>query len=212
MKNREVRSWWPCLAAVLVWSSAWLVWSAAARAEDWPQFRGTNCDGISRSDSPLPVEFSATDNVLWSLDTGDGIGSPVVAAGRVFVSAMVSDRAVRLLCLDAATGETLWTRDLDTGPLVEIHQSNSHAATTAAADAERVYFYFSTLGMMAFDATTGEPVWRQELPVPYFVFKWGPGMSPILFDDKVIFLQDDDLNPAMYAFDRRSGEIVWQVE
>ena len=53
----------------------------------------------------------------------------------------------------------------------------SGASTTPAADSERVYFYFGTLGMVALDAQTGKDVWQQELPVPYFIFKWGAGMS-----------------------------------
>ena len=186
--------------------------AALVRAEDWPQMRGPNCSGIAPGEAALPVEFSNVDNVIWSLEMGDGIGSPVVAAGRVFVSSMEGPETVRLHCVDAATGQRLWHRDLDTGPLVEIHRTNSHAATTCAADAERVYFYFSTLGMMAFDAKTGKTVWQHELPVPYFVFKWGPGMSPVLFDGKVIFVQDDDLAPAMYAFDCKTGEILWKVD
>jgi outer membrane protein assembly factor BamB len=185
---------------------------AAASAEDWPQFRGPNSSGISTSDKPLPVTFSKSQNVAWSIALGDGIGSPVVADGRVFVSSMEGDETVRLTCVDANSGKALWSRDLATGPLAEIHQTNSHASTTCAADSERVYFYFSTLGMMAFDARAGEPVWHTKLPVPYFVFKWGPGVSPVLFDDKVIFVQDDDLHPALYALDRRTGTIAWQVE
>jgi len=94
--------------------------------------------------------------------------------------------------------------------LAEIHKTNSHAATTPAADSERVYFYFSTLGLKALDARTGKDVWKQDLPVPYFVFKWGPGMSPTLYKDLVLFLQDDDLYPTFYAFDRKSGELRWK--
>ena len=150
--------------------SLFSVGSGLSHAEDWPQMRGPNGSGVSRSDKPLPVEFSATDNVVWSIEMGDGIGSPVVAAGRVFVSSMEGEGTVRLHCFDAASGKRLWSRDLATGPLAEIHQTNSHASTTAAADHQRVYFYFSTLGMMAFDAATGDPVWHASLPVPYFVF------------------------------------------
>jgi outer membrane protein assembly factor BamB len=197
---------------VLVLLGVLLTSTRLATADDWPQFRGPNCTGLAQSDKPLPVEFSANKNVLWSVEMGDGIGSPVVAAGRAFVSSMEGDQTVRLHAIDAATGKTLWQRDLATGPLAEIHQSNSHASTTAAADSQRVYFYFSTLGMMAFDAATGEQLWQTPLPVPYFVFKWGPGMSPILFEDKVIFLQDDDLQPAMVAFDKGTGDIVWKVD
>ena len=185
---------------------------ASSTAADWPQFRGPNCSGVAESEQPLPVEFSDSEKVAWSLDLGDGIGCPVVAAGRVFVSGMVDEQTVRLLCADASSGDVVWSRDLDTGPLPEIHLTNSHASTTAAADDEHVYFYFSSLGMMALDARTGEIEWQTKLPVPYFVFKWGAGMSPVLFEDKVIFVQDDDLSPAMYALDKATGDIVWRVD
>ena len=179
-------------------------------AEDWPQFRGPNCTGISTSNAPLPVEFSDTEGVRWSTDLADSIGCPVVASGRVFTSAMVDEETVALYGFDAETGDKLWERSWETGPLPEIHKTNSHAATTPAADAERVYFYFSSLGMLCVDARTGEDVWQYELPVPFFIFKWGAGMSPILHDDLLIFCQDDDLSPAMYAFDKRTGDLRWR--
>ena len=181
-----------------------------ALAEDWPQFRGPNCTGISRSKNPLPVKFSAGQNVKWSVDLGDGIGCPVVAAGRVFNSAMVDDKTVGLFAHDAKTGKELWKRTWPAGDIPSIHKTNSHAATTAAADSERVYFYFSTLGMMAVDAKTGEDVWQKALPVPYFVFKWGAGMSPTLYKDLLLFVQDDDLAPAFYAFDKKTGKLRWK--
>ena len=182
---------------------------ACVDAEDWPQFRGPNCSGISSSYQPLPTTFSATQNVRWSANLGDGIGSPVVAAGRVFVSGMTAHETVSLFAFDSATGRKLWQRDWPTGPLAEIHKTNSHASTTPAADAERVYFYFSTLGLLTVDAATGQDVWRYSLPTPFFVFKWGPGMSPVLYRDLVLLCQDDDLFPAIHAIDKVSGQVRW---
>ena len=181
-------------------------------AGDWPQFRGPNCTGISADAEPLPVEFSDTKNLRWSAKVGEGVGGAVVAAGRVFASGMTGEETVSLFAFDAETGKELWRRDWATGPLVEIHATNSQASSTPAADAERVYFYFTTLGLLAVDAQTGEDVWQQKLPVPFFVFKWGPGMSPVLYDDMVVFCQDDDLFPALYAFDKSSGELRWKDE
>ena len=103
-----------------------------ARGEDWPQFRGPNCTGISTTSMSLPTVFSATENVRWSSDVGEGVGCPVVAAGRVFVTSMVDDETVGLLALDAKTGELLWRRTWDVGPLPEVHNTNSHASTTPA--------------------------------------------------------------------------------
>src|SRR5690348_3423113 len=78
--------------------------------EDWPQFRGPNCTGISSSSLPLPTHFTDRENVRWSVKIGDGIGSPVVAAGRVFVSAMTADQTVSLFAFDADSGRQLWRR------------------------------------------------------------------------------------------------------
>lgn len=180
------------------------------QADDWPQFRGPNCMGIAQGDQPLPTEFSPSLNLGWSAAVGDGIGCPVVADGRVFVNGMTGDETVTLFAFDADSGRLLWRRDWDTGPLPEIHKTNSQASTTPAADDQRVYFYFSTLGLLAVDARTGEDVWHHKLPTPFFVFKWGPGMSPVLYRDKVLFCQDDDLFPALYAFDRATGELQWK--
>ena len=123
---------------------------------------------------------------------------------------MVDEQTVALVAVDAASGERLWRRTWATGKLPEIHKTNSHASTTPAADGERVYFYFSTLGLVALDAQTGKDVWKVKMPAPFFVFKWGAGMSPVLYKDLVIFCQDDDLHPALYAIDKRSGEIRWK--
>jgi outer membrane protein assembly factor BamB len=184
--------------------------SMPAHADDWNQFRGPNCSGISGESKPLPVEFSADENVRWSAKVGEGIGGAVVAAGKVFVSGMTGDETVSLFAFDGATGKKLWQRDWPTGPLADIHKTNSQASATPAADADRVYFYFSTLGLLAVDARTGKDAWRQQLPTPFFVFKWGPGVSPVLYRDLVLFCQDDDLQPAFYAFDKTTGKLRWK--
>ncbi|MEZ6111112.1 MAG: PQQ-binding-like beta-propeller repeat protein [Pirellulaceae bacterium] len=185
---------------------------AGTTRADWPQFRGPNCSGMADSDHALPVEFSAEKNIRWSADLGDGVGCPIVAGGRVFVSAMHGDETVALVAFDADTGKQLWQREWPTGPLPEVHLTNSHASTTPASDGERVYFYFSTLGLVTVDAATGKDVWHAKLPTPFFVFKWGPAMSPVLYKDMVIFCQDDDLYPAIYAFDKKSGNLLWKDE
>jgi outer membrane protein assembly factor BamB len=185
-------------------------------AEDWPQFRGPNCTGISTSKKPLPLEFSATKNVVWSAELGDGIGSPVVAAGRVFSTALIGKKAgeekLRVFAFEADTGKQLWQRDIPAGPkaLTPIHETNSYASATPAADAERVYVYFARTGLTAIDARTGEQVWHFAIPEPFFIFDWGPGMSPVLYRDTLFFCQDDDVAPALYALDKKTGKLLWK--
>ena len=188
---------------------------APALAEDWPQWRGPNCTGISQGDHPLPTKFSLTENLAWSVELGDSIASPVVADGRVFTTAMEGELPGNKFIVygyDAATGKELWKREMEVKgePLRNVHDANSYASATPAADAERVYVYFTRFGLMALDAKTGDTLWHRQLPDPYFVFDWGPGMSPVLHGDRLFFCQDDDLFPAMYCLDKKTGRIVWK--
>jgi len=193
-----------------------LLSSIRASAEDWPQFRGENCSGISLSNKRLPVEFSATKNVRWSAVLGDGIGSPVVVAGRVFSTAMgdskAPDQKLIVFAFDTETGKELWRQDIAAGakPLPPINQVNSYASASTAADAERVYVYFVRTGLTAFDVRTGAKVWNLPLPEPFFIFDWGPGMSPVLYKQTLFFCQDDDLSPALYAVDKKTGKLLWK--
>ncbi len=198
-----------CGIASLV--AAALLLTSAGRAEDWPQFRGPNATGISTSHD-LPVKFSHTDKVLWSADLGPGIACPIVASGRVFATTMSGERTFAVICFDAASGKETWRREFDTGPLPAIMSPNTQASSTPAADDQRVYVYFSTLGMMALDAKDGRLLWKHPIPLPTYLLGWGAAHSPIVYENMVIFNQDDDLAPFLLAIDKYTGKQLWKTE
>jgi outer membrane protein assembly factor BamB len=179
------------------------------QAEDWPQFRGGNGTGVSASKG-LPAEFSG-EGAAWRAKVGDGVGSPIVMKGRVFTTAMVGEGKCAVLAFDAASGKPLWKSEFDTGTLPRITPPNSHASSTPAADAERVYVHFSTIGLMAFDSTNGKEVWRYTMPRPNYLMDWGAASSPIVYKDTVIFCQDDDLAPFVVAVDAKTGKERWKT-
>ena len=179
-------------------------------AEEWSQFRGGNGSGVSSSKN-LPQDFSAEQNIAWKAKIGDGIGSPIVKNGRVFTTAMVGDQKLGVFSFDAASGKQLWRSDFDTGTLPRITPPNSHASSTPATDGERVYVYFSTIGLLAFDFTTAKEVWRHTMTRPAYLMDWGAASSPIVHDGMVIFCQDDDLAPFVVAVDAKTGQEKWKT-
>ena len=184
---------------------------SAVRADDWPQFRGINGSGVAADSGPLPTEFSFENKLLWKAELGDGIGSAVIADGRVFNTGMTGDKTFSVFCHDGATGKLLWKKELPTGDLLRITPPNSQASSTAAADSERVYVYFSTLGILAFDAKTGDEIWRHEIPRPIYLMDWGAGASPVIHGDKIFFSQDDDLASFVMALDAKTGKQIWRT-
>ncbi len=189
-----------------------LLLSPRLSAEDWPQFRGPNCNGVSTSRRALPTEFSFQEKVAWSLTLGEGIASPIVAGGRVFATAMTGPQTFSVFGLEATTGKRIWTQELPTGALPRITPPNSHASSTPASDGQRVYVYISTLGLLAFDAADGKELWRLPLPRPAYLMDWGAGTSPIVYGDLVIFNQDDDLRPYLLAVEASTGKVRWRTE
>lgn len=191
---------------------AWLAFSALASGEDWPQFRGPNSSGVSASKQALPAQFSTTENLAWSAKLGDGIGSPIVVQGKVYVTGMSGDEQLSVFAFEAATGKQLWKRDFRTGKLPRITPPNSHASSTPASDGQRVYVYFSTLGLVALDAATGADAWRYELPRAAYLMDWGAAASPIVYKDLVIFNQDDDLASNLFAIEANTGKLLWKAD
>lgn len=196
------------LAGVLVSASL----ATGASAGDWPQFRGPNASGVAADATNLPVEFSATENVAWSKELGKGIACPVIAGGRCFSTALVGDQLFGIFCFDALTGKELWKKELKTGPLPDIMPPNEHASSTPVSDGERVYVYFSTLGMLAYDAVTGKELWTSPIQQPFYLMGWGAAQSPILYQDMLIYSQDDDLDPFLTAIDKYTGKVLWRTK
>ena len=90
-----------------------LVLAAAASAQDWPQWRGPNRDGVWRESGILEVFPSNGLQVRWRAPVGHGFSSPVVAQGCVYVTDSQLDQPAkareRVLCFEEATGQPLWT-------------------------------------------------------------------------------------------------------
>jgi len=138
--------------------------SGLAAAENWPAWRGSRGDGTSR-ETHVPVRWAGAtgENVAWKAPIpGTGHASPIVWADRIFLVSCREDRQDRiLLCLDRATGKTLWERVVVQAPLERKHGLNSCASSTPATNGQLVYVSFLDRDRMlvaAYDFS-GNPRW-----------------------------------------------------
>lgn len=63
-----------------------LILTIAARAEDWPQWRGPSRDGAWSEAGILETFPPGGLKIRWHVPVGIGFSSPVVADGRVYVT------------------------------------------------------------------------------------------------------------------------------
>jgi outer membrane protein assembly factor BamB len=173
----------------------------------WPQFRGPNGSGVAQQGNP-PVHFGPTSNVLWKIELPAGHSSPCVWADRIFLTASDST-ALETLCLDRRTGKVLWRQAAPARKVEPTHRLGSPATPTPATDGERVYVYFGSFGLLAYDFN-GKEQWRKPLNTP--VVEFGTSASPILAGDSLVQVCDQDLDSYLLAVNRHTGKTVWKTE
>src|SRR6266852_8439695 len=137
-------------------------------AGDWPQFRGPGGSSVSE-ETGLPFRWSQTENVRWKADLpGRGVSCPVIAGGKVYVTACTGFQQTRLhvLCYQASTGKKLWERQLWATANTMCHDKTCMAAPTPVTDGERVYALFACGDLVALDSN-GDLLWYRSLGRDY---------------------------------------------
>lgn len=194
-----------CFTRLLLLTAPFALLGADA---DWPRFRGPNGGGVSASASQLPTEFGPARNVAWKAAVPFGRSSPIVAAGRVFLTAAEGDSLVTL-AYDAATGRQLWRRELKSARKQTIYKANDPASPTPAADGQHVYVFFPNFGLAAY-TYDGRERWRR--PLGPFENFYGVASSPVVSGGLVYLLCDQIRGSFLAAFDTATGGERWRTE
>jgi outer membrane protein assembly factor BamB len=190
--------------------AALLLAPLAARADDWPQFRGPAGTGAS-AETAFPLEWSPQKNVRWRTPlTGSGSSSPIVSKGRVFVT-VAEDKGKKrsLLCLDRKSGALLWTQTVTLAEAEPTQQDNPYCGSTPCADGERVVVWHSSGGLHCYDVD-GKALWSRDLGK--FAHMWGYGSSPILHGERVVLNCGPGERSFLISLDKKTGKTAWQAD
>jgi outer membrane protein assembly factor BamB len=199
--------------------------AGAGAAGNWPHWRGPTGNGVSPDGRP-PVEWSESKNVKWKAALpGKGSGSPVVWGKRVFVVAAVEDvkpapageplapQRFTLLSLDRATGEVLWERvAAEATPHEGHHEDHGFASASPFTDGERVWAYFGSRGLFAYDLE-GKLEWkRTDFGKMETRGTFGEGSSPTLYREVIVVPWDHEGPSYITALDKKTGKTLWKAD
>jgi outer membrane protein assembly factor BamB len=190
--------------------------SAQQPATDWPCWRGSKADGVA-DDRHLPVHWSQTENIRWSVKLpGWGTSSPVVYGKRVFVTAHVKEgkKALLTFCFDRETGKELWRHDFGFGVDQRTHQKSNLAVNTPAVTNDAVYVAFGNADIARY-THDGKLIWVNRYLTRFGDPKmaWGYGVSPLVLDDSVLFPWNHHKGPCyLIGLDQKTGDIAWKKD
>lgn len=195
-----------------------------AAADDWPQWMGPGRDGVW-SETGLVEKFPEGGlTYLWRRPIQGGFAGPAVAGGKVYVTDYVKSSGddqpaptrrnelqgqERVLCLDARTGEPIWTHQYD------CNYSISYPAgprCTPTVTGGKVFTLGAMGDLFCLDAATGRVIWSKNLPQAYDapVPLWGYAGHPLVAGDLLICTACGQ-DSAVVALNKETGEEVWKA-
>ena len=175
-----------------------------ARADDWPNWRGPQANGISRESGWRDQWPDKGPPILWKGTVGTGFSSVVVSNGLLYTLGN-ADNTDTVFCLSADDGKLKWSHSYES-PLDDRFFEGG-PTSTPTVDGNAVYTLGRQGHLFCFERTSGKVLWKInlaedfELPIP----GWGFGGSPVV-RDKLLLL---NAGAAGLALDKSNGKLVW---
>ena len=186
-----------------------------------------------------PSVWNKTKNVAWkSALPGRGHSSPVHDKGMIWITTaletpaseaekkerlkdnkglptvvVLSKVSLRALQIDPKSGKVLQNVEIFEKKQPQwVHKLNSYASPTPVIEDGKVYFHFGAYGNACIDAKTGKILWKNDEESLWVMHENGPGSSPLIWDDLMIFHLDGSDKQNIVALYKDSGKIAWKTK
>jgi len=159
--------------------------------KNWPQSGGYANHAMHH------IEIGENISYAWSSDIGVGasdelklIGTPIIAAGRVFTM----DASSNISAFDVNTGKKIWRT-----PLTPDEENDGHMGGGIAFENGKIFATTGFAQVIAINASNGKVIWRTTLPGPM-------RSAPTVRNGRVFAMTVDS---RLYALNGENGDEIW---
>lgn len=184
--------------------------SSFAAADDWPQWRGPERNGVSQEKGLLQEWPEGGPTLRWKAgDIGTGYSSPAIVDGRVFVQTTGGD-AEFALCLDEKTGQQIWLVAIGK---VGVNRGPQYPGTrsTPTIDGGLAYCLASAGELACLDTADGKVKWRKHLKDDFGGEDgaWAYSES-VLVDGEAVICTPGGTESPIVALNKYTGDVIWK--
>lgn len=177
--------------------------------DDWPQFRGSDRDGMSTETELLNAWPETGPKEVWRQPLGEGYSAVSVVGDRIYTMYATDIEGTSTevaACMDTATGSTIWQT-----PLCERYDTEfgNGPRSTPTVDGNMVYVFSSRGDLAGLKVDDGSVVWKLNAPEQFGskIPGWGYSGSPLVDGDQVVIEVGGEKNTI--SVDKQTGEVAW---
>ena len=175
-------------------------------ADDWPQFRGKNRDGVSREKGLLQKWPQQGPKLIWISGEKLGLGhaSVAIADKQIYTTGMIEGKGI--LFAFNLKGKLLWKQAYGQ----EWKKAWPGSRSTPTVIGDKLYLFSGVGELFCFSTKTGKIQWSRHLVEEYQGIKteWGWAESPLVLGDTVVSMPAGK-TATMVAVNRHTGKTVW---
>lgn len=190
-----------------------LLAAGSLRADDWPQWRGPQRNGISRETGLLKEWPQEGPKKLWQVsDIGYGFSTPAVAGNRLFALSNEGMENEFVLALSTEDGRRLWSTRLGKVGKPDQQPAYPAARSTPTVEGNRLYALSSDGDLACLETATGKLLWKRHLPTDFGGQSgtWAYAESPLIDGDALICTPGGK-EATVLALNKRTGATLWKA-
>ena len=179
-------------------------------AQDWPQWRGANREGVSK-ETGLNLNWSAKKPaLLWTFrQAGAGYSAPVIVGTTLYCQG-AADGNDFAFALDTQTGNVKWKQTLG-DQYVSGDNRGDGPRGSITMDGEKLYLIRGNGQIHCLSTADGKMIWQKELVKDFggkMMSNWGYSESPLV-DGNLVICTPGGSQGTLIALDKNTGALVW---
>ena len=185
---------------------------ARLQADDWPQWRGPQRNGISKETGLLKQWPKDGPKLLWKLtDAGSGYSTPSVVGERLYLLANEGTDSEFVQAHAVKDGKRIWRTPLGKVGPNPPQMSYLGARSTPTVDGELLYALGSDGDLACVEIGAGKVRWQKNLRTDLGgkPGDWAYSESPLI-DGDVLVCTPGGSDATLAAFNKKTGAIIWK--
>jgi outer membrane protein assembly factor BamB len=180
------------------------------QAGDWPQFLGPTRNGVYAGADLAAVWPKEGPPVVWQKSVGQGFSGSAVLGRQLILFHRLDDKEV-VACLDARTGEPLWTKAYPTAYRDDFGFDEGPRATPCVVGG-RVYTFGAEGVLSCLNLADGAMLWQVNTKNEFHARKgfFGAACSPLVEGNAVLLNIGGAGGAGLVAFDKDTGRVLWK--